>query len=126
MRDASTCDTTGTPVVAELRGDLLVPLAGLTELGPFPAAEATLRPVVPNPGKVFCVGAAVTSMHGLQRAERPIRPGSGSQPVVHPHRRLDVDRVVMLDAALDGYERAGHRDRARFVERQACPGTPFV
>ena len=73
MRYASTYDTTGTPVAAELRGDLLVPLAGLTELGErttaqalaaaerrtadaFPASEATLRPVIPNPAKVFCVG----------------------------------------------------------------------
>jgi acylpyruvate hydrolase len=73
MRYASTYDKTGAPVVAEFRGDLLVPLAGLTELGEattartldaagrrtadaFPASEATLRPVVPNPAKVFCVG----------------------------------------------------------------------
>jgi acylpyruvate hydrolase len=73
MRYASTYDKTGTPVVAELQGDVLVPLAGLTELGAqttaqaltaagrrtadaFPASEATLRPVIPNPAKVFCVG----------------------------------------------------------------------
>ena len=73
MRYASTYDETGAPVVAELQGDLLVPLVGLTELGEqstpqvlaaaerrtgeaFAASEATLRPVVPNPAKVFCVG----------------------------------------------------------------------
>ena len=73
MRYASTYDKTGAPVVAEVQGDLLVPLVGLTELGPattaevllaaerltadaFPAAEAEFRPVVPNPAKVFCVG----------------------------------------------------------------------
>ena len=78
MRYASTYDKTGAPVVAEVQGDLLVPLLfpgapGVTELGPattaevllaaerltadaFPAAEAELRPVVPNPAKVFCVG----------------------------------------------------------------------
>ena len=73
MRYASTYDTAGAPVVAELQGDRLVPLDGLAELGPqtteralaaaprrtadaFPASEATLRPVVPNPAKVFCVG----------------------------------------------------------------------
>jgi len=73
MRYASTHDKTGAPVVAEVQGDLLVPLVGLTELGPattaevllgaerltadaFPAAEAEFRPVVPNPAKVFCVG----------------------------------------------------------------------
>src|ERR1700684_335794 len=73
MRYASTYDTHGDPVVAEVQGDLLVPLAGLTELGPvttaqvlaaadrrttdaFPAADADLRPVVPNPAKVICVG----------------------------------------------------------------------
>src|SRR5580700_6326464 len=73
MRYASTYDKTGAPVVAEVQGDLLVPLVGLTELGPattaeallgaerltadaFPAVGAELRPVVPNPAKVFCVG----------------------------------------------------------------------
>jgi len=73
MRYASTYDKSGAPVVAELQGDLLVPLAGLTELGAgttsevlgaagrrpadaFPAAAAELRAVVPNPAKVFCVG----------------------------------------------------------------------
>ena len=73
MRYASTYDTNGDPVVAEVQGDLLVPLAGLAELGPavtpellelaerrtadaFPAADADLRPVVPNPAKVICVG----------------------------------------------------------------------
>jgi len=73
MRYASTYDKTGAPVAAEVQGDLLVPLAGLTELGPattaevllaaerltadaFPAVDAEFRPVVPNPAKVFCVG----------------------------------------------------------------------
>jgi len=73
MRYASTYDKSGASVVAELRGDLLVPLAGLTELGgsstaevlaaaerrsedAFPAAGAALRPVVPNPAKVICIG----------------------------------------------------------------------
>jgi len=73
VRYASTYDKTGAPVVAELQGDLLIPLAGLAELGgqsteqalagaarrtadAFPASEATLRPVIPNPAKVFCVG----------------------------------------------------------------------
>jgi Golgi phosphoprotein 3 (GPP34) len=54
------------------------------------------------------------------------RPGPGSQPVVHPHPRLDVDRVVMLDAAMDRHKRSGHHDRARLVERQAGPGTPLI
>jgi hypothetical protein len=54
---------------------------------------------------------------------RPARPGL--QPVVHPDRRLDVDRVVVLDAALDRHERAGHHDRPRRIERQAGPGTPL-
>jgi len=73
MRYASTYDKSGAPVAAELQGDLLVPLAGLAELGAattaevlgaagrrtadaFPVAEAELRAVVPNPAKVFCVG----------------------------------------------------------------------
>jgi hypothetical protein len=33
MRYASTYDRAGVPVAAELQGDLLVPLAGLAELG---------------------------------------------------------------------------------------------
>jgi len=73
MRYASAYSPSGQPVVAEVQGDLLVPLEDLTEVGPattrevliaarrlaasaFSAAEATLRPVVPNPAKVFCVG----------------------------------------------------------------------
>src|SRR3984885_4514282 len=73
MRYASTYDRSGAPVVAELQGDRLVPLAGLAELGEtttaealaaaerrttdaFPAADADLRPVVPNPAQVICVG----------------------------------------------------------------------
>jgi acylpyruvate hydrolase len=73
MRYASTYDPAGAPVVAELRGEQLVPLAGLTELGElttaevltgaerltadaFPAGGAQLRPVVPDPAKVICVG----------------------------------------------------------------------
>jgi len=78
MRYASTYDKAGAPVVAELQGDLLVPLEGPAELGgattaeilaaadrrhadAFTAAEATLRPVVPNPARVFCVGLNYTS-----------------------------------------------------------------
>jgi acylpyruvate hydrolase len=73
MRYASAYSPAGQPVVAEVRGDLLVPLAGLTEIGSatgpgvltaaerlpasaFPATGAIVRPVVPNPGKVLCVG----------------------------------------------------------------------
>src|ERR1700689_4806313 len=73
MRYASTYDQSGAPVVPEPQGDLPVPLAGLTELGAattaevlaaaerrtadaFPAAGAELRPVVPNPAKVICIG----------------------------------------------------------------------
>jgi acylpyruvate hydrolase len=73
MRYASTYDQSGAPVAAELQGDLLVPLAGLAELGEqttaevlagaerrtadaFSAAGARLRPVVPAPGKVICIG----------------------------------------------------------------------
>ena len=59
--------------VGEVEGDHLVPLAGLTEIGPVtplsvlqdaervraqrvPLAEVHLLPVVPNPSKVVCVG----------------------------------------------------------------------
>ena len=73
MRYASTFDRHGAPVAAELQGDLLIPLAGLAELGQgttaevlaaaerrpadaVPAGQARLRPVVPAPAKVICVG----------------------------------------------------------------------
>lgn len=63
----------GVPRVAEVIGDELLPLEGLTELGRgtdsdtvrlaqrdtsalVPAASATLRPLVPRAGKIFCVG----------------------------------------------------------------------
>ena len=39
MRYASTYDKSGAPVVAELQGDRLVPLAGLSELGEATTAE---------------------------------------------------------------------------------------
>ena len=59
MRYASTFDTSGAPVVAELQGDSLVPLAGLDELGPLTTAEvlAAIRaegitPVSPTPIRV--------------------------------------------------------------------------
>ena len=42
MRYASTYDKSGAPVVAELQGDLLVPLAGLSELGEATSAEAVM------------------------------------------------------------------------------------
>jgi acylpyruvate hydrolase len=73
VRYVSTYDKAGGPVVAELHGDLLIPLAGPAELGEataagvlatadrrtaeaFRADQATLRPVVPSPAKIFCVG----------------------------------------------------------------------
>ena len=43
MRYASTYDKNGDPVVAEVQGDLLVPLAGLTELGGTTTAEVLPR-----------------------------------------------------------------------------------
>jgi len=77
MRYASAYSPAGQPVVTEVRGDLLVPLAGLTEVGSatgpgvlaaaerlpasaFPATEAIVRPVVPNPAKILCVGLSST------------------------------------------------------------------
>jgi acylpyruvate hydrolase len=67
------CTREGTEFAALVDGEDLVPLRGIRELGAdtpsavladpplwpearFPRAEATLRPVVPNPGKIICVG----------------------------------------------------------------------
>ena len=63
----------GTPVAVLLDGDQAVPLRGVSELGPgtplsllrdpplepdsaFPSTDLQRRPVVPQPGKVICVG----------------------------------------------------------------------
>lgn len=63
----------GRPIVVEVRGDLAIPLRGLSELGQETTAEVLagadrldrsaipfdalrLRPVVPSPSKVICVG----------------------------------------------------------------------
>jgi acylpyruvate hydrolase len=67
------CIRAGQSYAALVEDDLLIPLAGVTELGAdtpssfladppldraaaFPREEARLRPVVPNPGKIICVG----------------------------------------------------------------------
>ncbi len=67
------CHHDGRPVAALVEGDTLVPLRGVDELGAgtptsvladppldraatFARAEAALRPVVPSPGKIICVG----------------------------------------------------------------------
>jgi acylpyruvate hydrolase len=67
------CTHEGTELAALVDGEDLVPLRGIHELGAdtpsavledpplhpaarFPRSEATLRPVVPNPGKIICVG----------------------------------------------------------------------
>jgi acylpyruvate hydrolase len=95
MRYASTYDMTGAPVVAELQEDILVPLTDLAELGQattaevlaaarhrtadaFPAAEATLRAVVPSPARVFCVGLNYKSH--LEETGR----GDSDYPVLFP------------------------------------------
>ena len=63
----------GRPRAGMVEGDTVVPLAGVTELGydtpstlladppldraaTVPRADITLRPVVPNPSKIICVG----------------------------------------------------------------------
>jgi acylpyruvate hydrolase len=110
MRYASTFDKTGAPVVAELQGDLLVPLDGLTELGAattgqvlaaerrrttdaFPAAEAELRPVVPNPARVFCVGLnykAHIEETGRTDSDYPVLFPKFASSLTGPHAAIEL------------------------------------
>ena len=110
MRYASTFDTSGAPVVAELRGESLVPLAGLDELGPattaevlaaaerrtadaFPAAEARLRPVVPSPAKVICVGLnykAHIEETGRTDSDYPVLFPKFASSLTGPHAELSL------------------------------------
>jgi hypothetical protein len=46
--------------------------------------------------------------------------------VADPHIGFDVDGVAVLDIAPNGYEGAGHVDRAGAVERQPGPASPFL
>jgi len=67
------CLRGGRPIAALVDGDRLLPLRGVSELGPntpiellsdppvdragaFALGEASLRPVIPNPRKIVCVG----------------------------------------------------------------------
>ncbi|GAB2682119.1 fumarylacetoacetate hydrolase family protein [Nocardia goodfellowii] len=77
--------------VGELRGSSLVPLAGMTELGAgttpellraavrdttaaVSVTEARILPVVPRPGKVFCVGLNYREHVTESRRELPTYP----------------------------------------------------
>ena len=110
MRYASTYDQSGSPVVAELQGDLLVPLAGLTELGAattaevlaaagrrpadaFPAGQAELRAVVPNPAKVICVGLnykAHIEETGRTDSDYPVLFPKFSRSLTGPYAAIDI------------------------------------
>ena len=110
MRYASTYDQSGAPVAAELQGDLLVPLAGLAELGEqtpaevlagaerrtadaFPAASARLRPVVPAPGKVICVGLnykAHIEETGRTDSDYPVLFPKFASSLTGPYAELDL------------------------------------
>ena len=112
MRYASTFDKSGAPVVAELQGDLLVPLAGLTELGAattaevlagaarrtadaFPAAEAELRAAVPNPAKVICIGLnykAHIEETGRTDSDYPVLFPKFASSLTGPYAALDLPR----------------------------------
>jgi acylpyruvate hydrolase len=110
MRYASTYDSSGAPVVAELQGDLLVPLEGLAELGAatpagvlgaagrrtadaFPADGAELRPVVPNPAKVICVGLnykAHIEETGRSDSDYPVLFPKFASSLTGPHAAIDI------------------------------------
>ena len=143
MRYASTFDQSGAPVVAELQGDLLVPLAGLTELGAattaevlaaagrraadaFPAAEAELRPVVPNPAKVICVGLnykAHIEETGRSDSDYPVLFPKFASSLAGPFATLDlpaesdqIDYEGELTIVIGGpgrRDRRGRRGRPR-------------
>ena len=72
MRYASTYDKSGAPVVAELRGDLLVPLGGLTELGEAEAAARKLPPVAGLQPDLPCLAPrpARGAEHGVKVSPR--------------------------------------------------------
>jgi len=110
MRYASTYDKSSAPVVAELQGDSLVPLAGLTELGAattaevlaaaerrtadaFPASEAELRAVVPNPAKVICVGLnykAHIEETGRTDSDYPVLFPKFASSLTGPYAAIDI------------------------------------
>lgn len=110
MKLVSTYDKTGAPVVAEVQGDLLVPLAGLTELGAattaevlaaarrrtadaFPAGEAELRAVVPNPAKVICVGLnykAHIEETGRTDSDYPVLFPKFASSLTGPYAEIDL------------------------------------
>ena len=112
MRYASTFDKSGAPVVAELQGDQLIPLAGLAELGAattaqvlagaerrpadaFPAASAELRAVVPNPAKVICIGLnykAHIEETGRTDSDYPVLFPKFASSLTGPYAALDLPR----------------------------------
>ena len=90
MRFAS-CLHAGRPFAAAILDDLAVPLEGIDELGTatpttvlqepplrhadaVPLAEVTLRPVVPRPGKIICVGLNYLSHVGETGRDTPEYP----------------------------------------------------
>lgn len=90
MRFAS-CLHAGRPFAAAIVDDLAVPLEGIDELGAatpttvltdpplrhadaVPLAEVTLRPVVPRPGKIICVGLNYLSHVGETGRDIPEYP----------------------------------------------------
>ena len=90
MRFAS-CLHAGRPFAAAILDDLAVPLEGIDELGTatpttvlqqpplrhadaVPLAKVTLRPVVPRPGKIICVGLNYLSHVGETGRDTPEYP----------------------------------------------------
>jgi acylpyruvate hydrolase len=90
MRFASCCHG-GRSFAAAIEGDRAIPLAGIRELGPatpssvladppldrkrsMPSADVTLRPVVPRPGKIICIGLNYLDHVGETGRELPKYP----------------------------------------------------
>jgi acylpyruvate hydrolase len=108
----------GAPHAVAVEGDRAIPLDGLAELGPgtpasllrdvaldraasIPLDEVRLRPVVPNPGKVICVGLNYHAHVEESRREVPSYPvlftkwastlTGPHDPIVCPPESAEVD-----------------------------------
>src|ERR1700733_3011457 len=95
MRYASTYDRSGAPVVAELQGDRLVPLAGLTEVGeattaePLAAAARRTADAFPGPPRRGTRRNGRASSRRLPRG-RCHAPGSSAEPRQGDLRRPEL------------------------------------
>jgi acylpyruvate hydrolase len=111
----------GSPVAAELVGDTVVPLSGLAELGAassidvlraapresgraIPLSEALLRPLVPAPRRILCVGL------NYRAHIEETRRADSDYPVLFPKfasSLLPPDGTIVLPAESDQVDYEG-------------------